>query len=392
MFAKRINIPASETLAMNARANEKRRAGEVVHNLSVGEPSISMSERVLDAVNRALQTGKTHYPPVAGIVELRDAAANWMNRLYGCAYAREHTLVTSGGKFGLYLLLQSLLNESDNVLVVAPYWVSYPSMVQLAGGTTTIVQTTEQTGWKVSPSAIEAACTDATKILIINNASNPTGVLYSREEMDAIIAVARKKNLFVISDEVYSTLVYDDQSFVSAGSHAEAYEKIIVIQSASKNFAMTGLRVGFVFGSPEIISVLEKMQGQSTSGAASICQWAAFAAIEESDAISLHIRSTMQSRRDVFVETWKETFGASITVPQSALYAFMPLANLGIFDEHSTDACMRILEEGNVALVPGAPFGAEGYVRCSFGDTEENIREAIRALHIYLKSRTIDVE
>lgn len=386
MLSDRItSLPPSETLAMNARAAAKRRAGERVYNLTVGEPAIRVSPLVSDAVVRALEAGKTQYPPVAGIVELRDAASSWMNASFGSVYDRTHTLVTTGGKFGLYLLFQALLNPGDEVVIIAPYWVSYPSMVELAGGRAIVVQTTEAAGWKVSPDDIRSACNEKTKALIINNASNPTGVVYTREEVEQLMLVAQEKNIFVISDEVYSGLVYDNQPFISCASFVGKYGNIAVVQSASKNFAMTGMRVGFVFANPAIISALEIVQGQSTSGAATICQWAALAAIEHADSILPDIRTVMQHRRDVFVQTWNSVFHTPIKPPQSALYAFVSLADLGLSGS-STQACLELLERGNIALVPGAPFGAEGYVRISFGDTEDELIASIHALHHFLNN------
>ncbi|MFA4830636.1 MAG: aminotransferase class I/II-fold pyridoxal phosphate-dependent enzyme, partial [Patescibacteria group bacterium] len=273
----------------------------------------------------------------------------------------------------------------EEVLIIAPYWVSYTGIVKIYGGIPVILSTAEMDGWKIKPEQLAAACNQKTKLLILNNAANPTGALYRREELTAILKVAKEKNLIVISDEVYSGLVYDNEEFVSAGSFFEHKDKVIVVQSCSKIFAMTGWRVGFVFGPEPAVKIIKTLQGQSTTGTSTMGQWAAVAGFKEADRIVWEIREEMQKRRNVFVETFNNLFPRKITAPASGLYCFIPIAAFGSAETDSVAFSARVLAEANVAMVPGAAFGKEGYARCSFGCEPEELREALGVLAEYLK-------
>ncbi len=396
-IASHINIPPSATLAMNALAAQKKNNGEIVYNLTVGEPMIDTPEVIRQAAQKAMDEGKTLYTPPAGIPQLREASAEWINTTFGSSYTTDNAIVTCGGKHGLLMTLQALLEPQDEVLIIAPYWVSYPSMVSLCGGVAKIISTSEEKNWKILPEDIAAACSSKTKILILNNGGNPTGVLYTKEEIQNILKIAEKKNLIVISDEVYSGLVYDNKQFVSVASFAQYQENTIIIQSCSKHFAMTGWRVGFVFGPAEFITTLETLQSQSTTGTSSISQWAALAAIQNADTLVPQINSEMQIRRDAFVQNFKKYFGLDIVAPSAGLYAFISMNTFGIHPDvrsglglqaSETDSlawCMQILQEANVVFVPGAPFGAEGYVRASFGVKIGDVEAGLKQLSLYLK-------
>lgn len=385
-FTTTLPLTPSATVSMNSKALEKKSRGERVYNLSAGEPILPAHPLIVRAGSAAIKEGKTLYPPVAGIPELRSAAAAWMHTMYGASYDIKNTLVTCGGKFGIFATLQAYCNQGDDVIVIAPYWVSYAQIVTLFGGTPKIVTTKEQDQWKASVPQLDAVATKRTKILILNNAANPTGAMYNREELRAILAWAAERKLLVISDEVYSGLAYDGGEYVSCGSFSEYRDRVIVMQSCSKHFAMTGWRVGFVFAPEEIIAVLTALQSQSTTGTASVSQWAALAAIQNADAIMRTVRGAMQERRDVFVSTLNTTFGLSLSAPKSALYHFVPLHALGVQGD-SLSFCTRLLEKGNVATVPGSAFGQEGYVRFSFGDTKEELVAAIAALQRYIQAK-----
>ncbi len=374
-----LNIEASATVKMNGLAVEKRRSGTAVYNLSAGEAMVDTPLIVVDAATRAMKEGKTHYTPAAGISELRMAAANWMNEWYGSNFSADETLVSCGGKFDVFALLQAYVQPGDEVIIAAPYWVSYASLVRLFGGVSKIVETSVTDGWKMHPQQVEDACTKKTKILIFNNGSNPCGTLYTKDEVEKILHVAQEKNIFVISDEVYSGLVYDDHRYISAGLFPEYKKNISVVQSCSKNFGMTGWRVGFLFAPKEVIDIISMLQSQSTTGTSTISQWAALAAVENARTIIPVIKQEMQARRDVFVKLFKEYFGIAIEAPPAALYTFLPL-NLFGKETNSEAFCLRLLEEANVASVPGSAFGQEGYVRFSFGETEEQISKGVEAL------------
>jgi len=383
-FSARTHISPSLTVAMNSLALEKRAAGERVYNLAAGEPMLDTPESIARAAHDAIDAGKTHYGPVAGIPALRDAAATWMNTTYGSHFSRAETIVTAGGKHGVNLLLDALLSPGDEALIVVPYWVSYLSQVEMAGATPVVIATTEADGWKVSPKDIEANITPHTKVLILNNGSNPAGVLYTREELQAILEVVARHDILLLSDEVYSGLVYDGEEYVSCASFAEHAERVIVVQSVSKHFAMTGWRVGFVFADEQIIRVLTTLQGQTTSGASSISQWAALAGIQAADEIVPMHKVEMQARRDVFCQAFTDAFGVSLAPAMSGLYQFFPIALFGSTETDSVVFCTRVLADANVAMVPGGAFGMEGYVRCSFGETTAELRASIDALRAYL--------
>ncbi len=374
-------VEPSATLAMNALAQAKKAKGERVYNLSAGEPMLAPHPAVIEAATNAMKAGKTRYPPVAGIPELLSLATAWSNDTYGTNYASKNALVTCGGKFGLYGLCQALLSPGDKVLIIAPYWVSYPSMVKMFGGEAVIVETSETNGWKLKIEDLRLKIN--AKVLILNNGGNPTGVLYSRDEIKNILEWAKENGVVIISDEVYSGLTYDGE-FVSCGSFPEYSENVIIIQSCSKHFAMTGWRVGFVFGTEEIIQVLTNIQSQSTTGTASISQWAAVGALENAGTIIPHVNSEMKKRRDTLVEILQKYWDIKIFIP-SGLYAFVSMKSLGTQETDSVKFCTDVLEKANVAMVPGAPFGQEGYVRMSFGETEKELSEAVEALAKYLK-------
>lgn len=380
-FADRLNIPPSPTLAMNAAANKKRAAGERVFNLSAGEPIIPTPQPIVDAATEALKNEKTFYTPSTGIAPLRSAVSSWMNNSYGTDFSAEQTFVTNGGKYALFALCQTLLNPGDEALVVTPFWVSYPSMVRLASATPTFIETRVEDGWKMTPEMLSSAAAEKTTLLFLNNGSNPTGVLYTKEELEAILKVAKEKNVLVISDEVYSTLTYDDREYTSAASFPEYRDSVVVVQSCSKAFSMTGWRVGFVFGDESLIKKLGALQGQSTSNTNSIGQWAAVAAYEYANELTGPIRDTLESRRNLFAKTWKELFGNDLTLPASSLYMFVPLHACGTNETDDVAFCTNMLEQGSVATVPGTPFGAAGFIRLSFGIEEDEIVAALTQLH-----------
>lgn len=280
---------------------------------------------IVSAVMQALEQGHTLYPPVAGIPKLRSLASQWMNEFYNCSFEKENCLVVNGGKFGLYLVLQLLMEEDDEIIIPSPYWVSYPALAKLFGGVPAFVETQETEGWKLTPQALKNACNTKSKFLILNNASNPTGALYTQSELQALIQTAREHDLFVIADEVYSALTYDNHHYTSCGSFQEFKDRVIIIQSCSKNFSMTGWRIGFVFAEQPLIQALTALVSQSTSGVTSISQWAAVGAFQEVNQISAEVQQCMQQRRDTLIDAFQKYFALSIKPPKSSLYVFISL-------------------------------------------------------------------
>lgn len=383
MISIRNAITPSATVMMNSLAQKKKAAGERVYNLSAGEPLVAPAPEIVNAAIEAIEAGRTQYPPISGVAELRTAAATWLQTTYKTNFSAEQILVTCGGKFGLYALARTLLGAGDEVIVIAPFWTSYATLVEMTGATGVLVTTEVADGWKVTPAQLRAVITENTKIIFFNNAGNPTGALYSRSEIHDLLTVAAEHNVLVVSDEVYGGLVYEGE-FVSAGSFPEFADNVVVIQSMSKHFAMTGWRVGLVCGPKHLITALTDLQSQSTTGTSIISQYAAVGALNNSASVNARVKSALQTRRDVLVGALSEKFNHKFAAPLAGLYLLVALADLGVEEADDLKFCTELLEQGNVALVPGTPFGAPGYVRFSFGAEPEELVAAVVALADYL--------
>lgn len=379
------SLTDSATVAINSIAQQKMAAGIRVFNLSAGEPKLPAHPSIIQGVLEALDQGKVFYPPVSGIPELKKLVCEWMNSAYACHFQEEHCLVVNGGKLGIYLLLQQLLQKEDEVILASPYWVSYPAITKLFGGTPVVIESNEEDGWKITASSLKNACSTKSRILILNNACNPTGTVYTKSELKALLDVASEHDLLVISDEVYSGLTYDDKSFVSCGEFREYQDRVVIIQSCSKNFSMTGWRIGFVFAPPILIKQLTSLVSQSTSGVTTISQWAAVAALKQVDTVTRWVRENMQNRRDVLIKAMRDYFGITITPPSASLYVFIALQQLGVEKITSAEFCKQALEIANVALVPGIAFGKEHFIRFSFGASEEDLKLGVKALADFCK-------
>jgi aspartate aminotransferase len=368
------SIQSSATVSINALAQEKKERGELVYNFAAGDPVLETHPAITQAALREAEKKFCPYPPPEGICELRSACASWMNTSYNTTYERENVLVTNGGKFGIFTSLLSLIAPHDEVIIAAPHWVSYPTLVSMVGGIPKIVPTKETNGWKLTCDELSQAISTKTKVLILNNACNPTGALYTKEELTVLLNCALHAGLKIISDEVYSSLVYDNATFHSCGGIAK--DSVIVIQSMSKNFGMPGWRVGFVLGSKEFIQTLSIIHGQTTTGVPLVPQHAALGALQRHLEVSNYVKNAMQQRRDVFIDAFNSLFPIQIHPPQSSLYAFVKLSK----ETNSIKFCKKILSTCNVALVPGIAFGAEGFVRFAFSETEKTIQDGLKAL------------
>lgn len=378
-------IQTSATGEIHDLVQQKKRAGERIYDLGVGEPIAPPSVFLVEAVAAVLGREQMRYAPVAGLPELRLAASDWLNRTYRTDYAADETLITCGGKFGLYLVGQTVLKPGDEALVIAPFWVSYPVIVQLAGAEVKLVSTSAHSGFKATADDITRVCSERTKILFLNNGCNPTGAIYNRDELAGILAVAEDKNFLVVSDEVYGGLTFEGE-YPSCGSFPEHRERVVVIQSCSKNFAMSGWRVGFVFAPQAIIKELVKLQSQTVTGTATMSQLAAAAVLPYADEVTGEIRRLMRNRRDFFVSGFNNLFSSKLVPPASALYCFIPLSAFGAKNSDSAAFCRRVLEQFNVAMVPGRSFGQEGYVRSSFGSPESELKAALERLAAGLRN------
>jgi len=374
-------LSPSATVTVNAIATKKKMNGERVYNFAAGDPVLKNHDSIISAAIQYAEKKLSPYPPVEGIPELRNLVAEWMNTTCGTEYAKENVLVTCGGKFSLFAIVYALLQSGDEVLIPAPYWVSYPDIVKMAGGIPKVVPTSSENGWKVTPQDLLQHITKNSKILIFNNACNPTGQLYTRQEIHDILGMAKKFGLTVISDEVYSGLVYEEPGFISCGSFPEHKGRVLIVQSCSKNFGMTGWRVGFVLGPKEVIKTLAILQTQSTTGVSVISQWGAVGALENSEEVNSYVKKSMRARRDVFVNTYNSLFPIPIEQVKSALYVFIPLSSMGIYKKiDSVTFTELLISSDNIALVPGTAFGVDGYVRFAFSEPEEDIYQGLQAL------------
>ncbi len=375
-------IKPSATLAITARAKALRAQGVDVISFGAGEPDFDTPEHIKDAAIRALEGGFTKYTPATGIEELKEAICEKFERENGLSYSPEEVIVTCGGKQALYNIAMALFEEGDEVLVPAPYWVSYPAMIRLAEAEPVIVQTHEEEGFKLSPEALEDAITPKAKALIINSPSNPAGTAYTKEELEALVEVALRHDLWIISDEVYEHIVYDGFKHVSVASLApEVKERTIVVNALSKTYSMTGWRMGYAAGPKEVIAAMGKVQSQSTSNPTSFAQKGAVAALLGPQGEVAKMREEYQRRRDLIWRLLTSIEGVSCFKPLGAFYVFPSFkAYLGGKVKDSTELGAYLLEEAQVAVVPGVEFGKEGYLRLSFPVSPELIEEGVRRI------------
>jgi aspartate/methionine/tyrosine aminotransferase len=383
MLASRTHIAASATAMVHGLVQDLKRQGHTVYNLSIGEPNLPNAPEIQNGALEAIERNQNAYPPSPGFEEVRETAAAWVNRTCGTRFAASNTLVTAGGKFGIFLSLQALVEAGDEVVLVAPHWVSYPSMIQLFDGKARVIQSHMEKGWKISPEELAAACGPTTKVVILNNACNPTGSLYTREELAALLAVV-PPHCWILADEVYSGLCYDGRPYASCGQFEEYADRSIVIQSCSKNFGMTGWRLGFVFAPASFIEVLIKLQGQSITSASGLSQWAALAALQNAEHIQRSVREALEERRNIFIEGLSARF-SPFPKPAATLYCFLPLSYFGVSHQDDIRFCKELLEQAHIALVPGTAFGSPGFVRCAFGETPEHLVACLDKLQEYFK-------
>ena len=392
-LSDRLNrLAPSATLAMSQRSNEMKAQGINVINMSVGEPDFMTPDYVKEAGKRAIDDNFSKYSPVPGYLSLRKAIANKLKRENNLNYSASGVIVGTGGKQGVCNTILALVNPGDEVIIPAPYWVSYPQMVKLAGGEPVIVPAGIEQDFKVTADQLKAAITSKTKLIILCSPSNPTGSVYTKEELEALAKIVLEHNdLFVLSDEIYEHINY-------IGCHASIAacegmkERTIICNGVSKAYAMTGWRLGWVAAPEWIIKGLNKLQGQYTSGTSSVSQMAALAAYEGDQGCVEDFRKAFQRRRDLIVSLAKEVPGLEVNVPEGAFYLFPKCSSyFGKTDgkhviNNSTDFALYLLEEGHVATVAGDAFGSPDYFRMSYATSDDNIIEALsRIKEVLLK-------
>ncbi len=375
-------LKPSATLAVNALAQELQAAGKDIISLSLGEPDFNTPRNIGNAGIDAINTAFTRYTAEPGIIELRKAAADYFRLNYGAEAGAENILIANGGKQCLYNAFLALLNPDDEVLIPAPYWVSYPAMVELADGVPVIVPSRVEDGFKVNAQALEAKRTAKTRVCVINSPSNPTGAAYTQEELDELARWAIQHNILILSDEIYDQLVYTPAKAVSlSGWFAKHPENIAVVNGVAKSFAMTGWRVGYLLAHPDIIKAAIKWQGQTTSNVCSIAQKAALEALTGDQSDMRAMRQAFEKRRDLIMSIIKDWPDVLCPTPQGAFYVFPDMhRHYNGRIKNSQDMCKFLLEEAGVALVPGDAFGDDRCVRLSYATSEEVIIKALERI------------
>lgn len=386
-------VKPSPTISITTKAKAMRAEGIDVIGFGAGEPDFDTPEHIKQAAIESLKEGKTKYTPVGGVNELKDAIIAKLKRDSNLDYTRDQIITSCGGKHVLYNIAQVLFQEGDEVIIPAPYWVSYPPQVLLNDAKPVILETKEENGFKVSADELKKAITDKTKAFVLNSPSNPTGAAYTKEDLEALAEVLVDRQIICISDEIYEKIVYDNFQLTSIASiNPKIKELTLVVNGASKVYSMTGWRMGFAAGPKEIIAAMTKLQGQVTTNINSMTQWAVIAALEGPQDFIQEWVTEFKKRQDYILGALEKIPGVKCFKPQGAFYVFPNISAylgkeaFGKKLETDSDLCEYLLEEAKVACVPGSAFGAPGYVRLSYATSMENIQEGLNRIEEALKS------
>jgi aspartate aminotransferase len=393
-FSKRImKVKPSPTLAVTALANSMKAKGIDIIGFGSGEPDFDTPRSIKDAAVRAIEAGKTKYTPAGGLPDLKKAVVDKFMRDNNLEYKLSEVTINCGGKHSFFNLMQVMLNEGDEVIIPAPYWVSYPSIVMLGGGEPVIIQTDAESGFKITPKQLQEKITKKTKAVVLNSPSNPTGAAYSKKEIEALGEVLEDKDLHIISDDIYESIIYDGFEFSNiANVSKKLKEKTIVLNGVSKTYSMTGWRIGYMAGDETIIKKTETLQSQSTSNPASISQWAAIEAINGDQSVVNEMVDAFTRRRKMVVESLNRIPGCNCLNPDGAFYVFPSFKGLFHSDSwknlpakydsefNSTNFSSYLLEAANVAVVPGVAFGNDDSIRMSFATSDKNIEEGVKRI------------
>ena len=381
------NIKPSETLAITAKANALKAEGRDVIGFGAGEPDFDTPANIKQAAIKAIEDGFTKYTPVGGTDELKDAIINKLKTDNSLVYKRSQIVVSCGAKHSLYNLAQALFEPGDEVIIPAPYWVSYPDIVVLAGGKPVILNTLEKDGFKIKPEQLKSAITNNTRALIINGPSNPTGAVYSPEELKAIASVLIDENILIITDDIYEKILYTKYPFANIASvESKLKDRTIVVNGVSKAYAMTGWRIGYAAGPEEIISAVSKIQSQNTSNPTSISQKASVEALNGDQSVVSMMVGEFRKRRDVIVAALNDIPNVKCLLPEGAFYVFPNVSGVyghsykGKKITDSTQLIDYLLDEANVAAVPGAAFGSDDHIRISYATSLKNIEEGVKRI------------
>ena len=385
MLSKRIQtLSTSMTIAITTLALELKAEGKDILSFSAGEPDFDTPIEIKEAAKKALDEGKTKYTAIPGTPELLKAVAGKLKRENNLDYATNMIQTNNGAKHSLFNLFQALIDEGDEVIIPAPYWVTYPEVVKYSGGTPIIIETDDSTNFKITPKQLQEAISPKTKILVLNTPSNPTGSVYSKEEIEEIAEVLKETDILIFSDEMYEKLVYGDVKFTSVASISDdMFQRTITINGLSKSVAMTGWRFGYL-ATPkvELVSAMNKLQSQSTSNINSITQASAIVGLDGTvDKTVEDMRKVFESRRDEAYELINSIDGLSVIKPDGAFYLFI---NIKDVSNDSMEFSKQLLAQEGVAVVPGIAFGAEGYIRFSFATDIDTIREGIKRIERFI--------
>lgn len=386
MLSQRIQtLSPSLTMAITTLAKELKAEGKDVISFSAGEPDFDTPIAVKNAAKDALDAGATKYTAVPGTPELLQAVADKLKRDNGLEYATNQIQTNNGAKHSLFNLFQAVVDEGDEVIIPAPYWVTYPELVKYSGGTPVIIETDDTSGFKITAEQLKAAITPKTKMLVLTSPSNPTGAVYSKEELEALADILKGTDVIVASDEMYEKLVFGDTKFVAAASISDdMFQRTITINGLSKSAAMTGWRFGYIASAnTELITVMNKLQSQSTSNINSITQAAAITGLDGSiDSDIEEMRVAFEARCNEATDLFNAIDGLSVIKPTGAFYLFV---NIKEVSNDSMKFCKDLLEDQGVAVVPGIGFGSEGYFRFSYATDIDTIKEGIRRIEAFVQ-------
>jgi aspartate aminotransferase len=386
-------LKPSATLAMAGKARELKESGVAVFDLSLGEPDFNTPLHICLAATQAMQSGQTHYTASTGITPLKQAVVDQYRTVHGLDYDPAQVVISNGAKHALHNVFTALLNPGDEVIIPAPYWVSYGALAELAGAVPVIVSTTQATDFKLQPEQLREAITDKTKILLLCSPSNPTGSMYSPEELGALADVVLEKDIFVVADEIYERLVYPGHRFTSFATLRPGLpERTMLINGVSKAYAMTGWRIGWSITPPEVAKAISSLQSQETSCPSSVSQHAALAAISGPQDCVEEMLAEFTKRRAYVMERIEAIPGLSCAEMGGAFYAFINISQHlgrtygGVEVNDSSQWCLELLSQKKVAMVMGSAFGAEGYARASFATSVENLEAAFNGIEAFLKN------
>ena len=376
-------VPPSLTLSIAAKAKALKAEGIDVCSFSAGEPDFDTPAHIKAAAEKALQEGKTKYGPAAGEPKLREAIARKLREDNGLCYNAENVIVTNGGKHSLFNLMLALIETGDEVIIPAPYWLSYPEMVKLAEGTPVIVSTDTASGYKITPDQLRSAITPKTKLFVLNSPSNPTGMIYTPEEIKALAEVVVEHDIWVVSDEIYERILYDGAEHLSIGAiGAEIFDRTIISNGFAKAYSMTGWRLGYLAGPIELIKAATTIQSHSTSNVCTFAQYGAIAALEGSQDCVEEMCQAFAARRQVMLDRLNAIPGLMCPKPDGAFYMFPDISQTGM---KSMEFCNALLESHQVAVVPGIAFGADDCIRLSYATDMASIEKGMDRLEKFVR-------